>query len=588
LSSTRDESSETAAPAPTPSDAERLRKESEELRLVLGRAAARIQKLEAALAHAHAQVAWFQRQLFGQKAERVASDDLEKAWLAFIKEQEAEASGAPKTERRPMESELASLQLLLGFVAPALVQEGTAIARAETHAEPTDAGAAADETCAPSAPAAPPKKKGHGRNRVPTTLREESITLEPDPDEIPEGARRVSAEVSYRIGIRPAELVRIAVIRPRYAVDGEEESTSFVSAEPPHEMIPRGLFAPSGLAHIIASKWDRHVPYNRLGRFFAAEGYRLSTSTLSGVVIRAAPLAKLLVEAMELYARSVAPYLAIDATGALLQAPEACLRGHTWMRYIEDVCVLVSFTKTHDSESAGAQLDGWTCPTLADGASVYDRKHRETGNPRGGCWSHGRRNLVYAAATDGRALVGIKFINDLFEIEHDLIALSPEARLAVRTERSAPIVRELFAWRDELLTTANLGRSLLAKALRYLRNQADRLTYFLRDGRIPIHNNNTELQARHFAVGRKNWLFYGSEDGADAGSTWLSLVLSARMHDLPPEQYLRDLFRVLPAWPSHRLLELAPLRWKDTRRRLNPLELTQELGPITIPPPPPL
>lgn len=86
-------------------------------------------------------------------------------------------------------------------------------------------------------------------------------------------------------------------------------------------------------------------------------------------------------------------------------------------------------------------------------------------------------------------------------------------------------------------------------------------------------------------MGRKNWLFYGSEAGAEAGSIWLSLVLSARMHQLPVEKYLRELFRVLPSWPKRRVIELAPHRWKETRARLIAEELERELGPIEIPPP---
>src|SRR5262249_50205672 len=113
----------------------------------------------------------------------------------------------------------------------------------------------------------------------------------------------------------------------------------------------------------------------------------------------------------------------------------------------------------------------------------------------------------------------------------------------------------------------------------------DRLTYFLRDGRIPIHNNLAEIQARHVAVGRKNWLFFGSEDGAHAASTWLSIVLSARMHGIDVEDYLRDLFRVLPGWPQQRLLELAPHLWKATRPRLDPVDMCSELGSVTVPPP---
>ena len=547
----------------------------------------RIQKLEIELDAARAQVAWFHRQLFGQKAERVPTKDLEAAFRQYVAEQEARANNEAGTPLPLLETELSSIQLLMDFAVP---DSSVHPKENEEQVDHPQANETQEDTVVPpvsqppsAPPSPPPKKKGHGRRRIPATLREEAIVIQPD--EIPEGARQVGADVSYRVGIRRPELVRFAIVRPKYAVDHiQEATTDIIVADPPHEMVPRGLFAPSGLAHIIAGRHDRSIPYHRLNRFFESADYPMAVSTLSGVAIRAVPLARDLVEAMQLYAQQVAPYLAIDATGVLLQSPEACLRGHVWLRYIENTCVLVSFTKTHDAQSAGVQLDGWSCPILADGAQVYDAKLRETENERAGCWSHGRRKFVYAAPTDGRALVGVQLINQLFAIEREVLHTEAEHRLPVRIERSAPIIDELFRWRDDLLAHGNLGRSMLAKALRYLKNQAQRLTYFLKDGRVPIHNNLTELQARHLAIGRNNWLFFGSLAGAEASCVWLSLVLSARMHRLDVERYLRDLFRVLPLWPKTRILELAPHRWKETRARLDPLEMSRELGNLTIPP----
>lgn len=563
-----------------------LRKENDELKVVLGRATAKLIKLASELDAARAQVAWFHRQLFGQKAER-SPPDLQAAFNAFVKEQEAKARDAVPPSQQPQPA-LASLQLLLGLgdIPAARSDDAPATPPQDTQNEAASGQDASPPSTPGPPPSPPPKRKGHGRKTLPETLRQESIVLEPEPGEVPDGARMMGAEVSYRFGIRPAEFVRIAVVRPQYAVETDDGHTKVITADPPAEMIPRGIFAPSGLAHILAAKWDRHVPYNRLGRFFPEGGEYLSTSTLSGVGIRAMPLAKTLVEAIERYAKTIAPYLGIDPTSVLLQHPDRCVRGHAWVRYVENVCVLVSFTRTHDSDAADTQLDGWTCPTLADAASVFDRKHRETGNARGGCWSHCRRKLVYAAPTDGRALIGVKMINDVFSIEAELRDATPEVRLAERQERSAPIVERLFAWRDELLAKSSVPpRGPLAKALRYQRNQEERLMYFLSDGRIPIHNNFSELQNRHIAVGRKNWLFFGSDDGAAAGSVWLSLALTARMHALPVEPYFRDLFRVLPVWPQRRILELAPHRWLATRARMLTRELEAEFGPITIPPP---
>jgi len=578
VSSPRDE----REPQPAPSTSERevvdLQRKLDVAEKSRARFAARAQRLQDDLDMARAQVAWFHRQLFGQKAEHMPRADLEAAFVAYLAEQEARSSNDVTDT---VEVELSSVQLLMTFLEP-----GAAEPEARTDGDASEDKTQTEPTEDPSPPPNPPpsnKRKGHGRKQIPPTLREETVVIEPDT--IPEGARQIGAEVSYRVGMRRPELVRFAIVRPKYEVESNDvRGTKTVVAEPPHEMIPRGLFAPSGLAHIIASRHDRSVPYSRLGRFFEDSGYRIPVSTLSGVAIRSSPLVKDLLNAMEAHAKEVAPYLAIDATGVLLQAPKRCVRGHVWLRYIEDTCVLVSFTNRHDSESASSQLDGWSCPTLADGAQVFDAKQRETGNDRAGCWSHARRKLVYAAPTDGRALVGIRWANELFEIERDLVDASPDQRLAVRTERSARVVDELFAWRDHVLAHGNLGRSVLAGALKYMRNQESRLKLFLANGDIPIHNNQTELQARHLAVGRKNWLFFGSETGAEAGCTWLSLVLSARMHDLDVERYLRDLFRVLPQWPASRILELAPHCWKTTRARLDPLEMSRELGRVTIPP----
>lgn len=565
-------SSEAAEPRP-------LEKRIDELQLLLGRATARVQKLETELEASRAQVAWFHRQLFGQKAEKVRPEELESAWLQFLNEQEAQARSLPTEPSAPppFPGQLTSVQFIFGFLAP---RAGERLP-GEPEPQPPDPG--------PTGGAAPPpgpvkgKRKGHGRKRVPPTLRQEVIVLEPD--QIPEGARRVGEEVSHRYAIRPAELVHLLLVRPKYALDAKDgEKTEFTVAEMPHEMIPRGLLSSSGLAHVVAAKWDRHVPYNRMSRFFNESSFPVPVSTLSGTVIRAAEPAKTLVEAMKVYAQQVAPYVAIDATGVLVQQPEVCHRGHVWVRYVEKTAVFISFTRTHDSLSAGAQLEGWNCPTLCDGAQVFDLKLRETGNPRGGCWSHARRKLVYAIPSDPRALVGLHWINEIFEIERELAGATPEQRLAERQRRSAPLIQKLFDWRDVQLAHGNLGRGTLAKALRYLRNQESRLLYFLGDGNMPMHNNHAELQARHLAVGRKAWLFFGSEKGAEAAATWLTLVLSARMHELHVETYLRDLFRVLPSWPKSRVLELAPHRWLQTRAKLDAGELAREIGPIKIPP----
>jgi transposase len=110
------------------------------------------------------------------------------------------------------------------------------------------------------------------------------------------------------------------------------------------------------------------------------------------------------------------------------------------------------------------------------------------------------------------------------------------------------------------------------------------LTRFLHDGKIPVHNNRSELELRRLVVGRANWLFVGSDESAEWTCTFVSIVASCQLHGLDPEGYLRDLFRLLPVWPQTRFLELSPKHWRATRARLDDVELALPLGPITIPP----
>jgi transposase len=128
-------------------------------------------------------------------------------------------------------------------------------------------------------------------------------------------------------------------------------------------------------------------------------------------------------------------------------------------------------------------------------------------------------------------------------------------------------------------------RGLLRSALGYAVRQKNALMRVLEDGRLVIDNNRSERALRQIAIGRKAWLFVGSDGHAESAGHILSLVASCRLHGLDPEVYLRDLFRVLAHWPRDRFLELAPKYWAETRTRLDPRELAAEVGPLTVHPP---
>ena len=142
-----------------------------------------------------------------------------------------------------------------------------------------------------------------------------------------------------------------------------------------------------------------------------------------------------------------------------------------------------------------------------------------------------------------------------------------------------------FAWAEVEYERVLKVRGVVRSALGYVVRQKQALMRVLDDGRLVLENNRSERELRRIAVGRRGWLFVGSDAHGESAGHLFSLIASARLHRLDPEAYLRDLFRVLAHWPRERYLELAPKYWARTRARLDSVELAAEIGPLTVPPP---
>ena len=201
---------------------------------------------------------------------------------------------------------------------------------------------------------------------------------------------------------------------------------------------------------------------------------------------------------------------------------------------------------------------------VADAHSVYDHLYKDGTIVECGCWAHARRYHFKALASDpDRARQALAFIKALFRIERSIARSGRKKRKAARQRESRPIIDQYFAWCEREAEIV-LDQTPIAKAIGYSLNQREALSRFLEDGRLPIHNNLSERQLRRQAIGRKNWLFCGSDDGAKTNTIFVSLLASCQLHEIEPWTYLRDLFCVLPGWPSSRVLELAPAYWRET------------------------
>jgi transposase len=433
-------------------------------------------------------------------------------------------------------------------------------------AQPPDADAPASPP-PPVHPVAAHTRKQAVRQPLPEHL--PRVVIEVVPPEVEAEGRDqfevIGVETREVLERRPASLVVVETRKPKFVRKDRprEGSTMVLKAATPELPIERGLAGPGLLADTIVKRWQDHLPLHRQEAIFAREGLELARSTLCGWHEALAELVRPVVAAMWADALQQ-PYLCIDATGVLVQAPEKCRHGHFFVVVAPELHALFGFSPEHSGAAVDRLLPGYSGYLVADASSVYDHLYRTGQVIEVGCWAHARRYHFKALPSDpDRAKQAITYIGALFQIERTLAGAPAREKLAVRQEKSKPVVDQYFGWcqtESELV----LDESPIAKAINYSVNQKDGLRRFLEDGRLPLHNNISELQLRREAVGRKNWLFVGSEDGATVNANFVSLLASCSLHQIEPSAYLRDLFCLLPSWPLKRVLELAPAYFKRT------------------------
>jgi transposase len=422
------------------------------------------------------------------------------------------------------------------------------------------------------------RKKPTGRKPLPEHLARVELELIPldVQQEGLENFDRIGEETSETLERRPSSTVVVVTRRPKFARKDRPRhgSTRVLIADVPELPIQRGRAGPGLLADTIVRRWQDHQPLHRIERIFARDGVELARSTICGWHQELAELARPVVAAMRVDALAQ-PYLCTDATGVLVRAPQKCRNGHFWVLVAPERHVIFDYTPRHDSAGVDKLLAGYEGYLVADAHAVYDHLYASGKVIEVGCWSHLRRYFYKTLGSEPeRAREALALIGELFAIERAADRVSAAERLAVRREKSRPIVARFFAWRDELAPTA-LDETPLAKALGYAKNHRAAFERFLEDGRLPMHNNWSELQLRRQVLGRKNWLFVGSDDAAQVNTIFVSLLASCALHGIEPWTYVRDLLCLLPSWPTSRVLELAPVNWKQT---LEQQDTQQRLG----------
>ncbi len=411
------------------------------------------------------------------------------------------------------------------------------------------------------------RQKPTGRKPLPEDL--PRVDLEVVPLDVQRAGldafERIGEDVSETVEWRRASVVVVRMHKPKFAPKGRDRAaeTKILQAPSPELPIERGLAGPGLLAETIVWRWQDHLPLHRMERIFARQGLPLARSTICGWHAELADLVRPLIDAMWQDALT-APYLCTDATGVLVQAKEKCRHGHFFVVAAPETHVLFAYTPKHDGAAVKDLLGGYKGTLVADAHAVYNHLYKSGDVVEAGCWAHARRYWFKALAVDPeRARQALALIGALFRLERAHATSPPDQRLAIREREAAPIVEKFFAWCDAEAERV-LDETPSAKAIGYARNQRAALSRFLEDGRLPIHNNFSERELRREAIGRKNWLFLGSDDGGDVNAAFVTLLASCQLHELEPAAYLRDLLCLIPSWPAKRVLELAPAYWQKT------------------------
>ena len=467
----------------------------------------------------------------------------------------------------------------------------------------------------PPPPPPPARKKPVGRRDLrEASLPEERVEIA-DPileSQVARGeAERIGFEESSKLAYQRGGLRRLVVARVKYRVARPETAsestatTTIATAAIPAETFERSFAAPSLLAHIAVDKYCDGLPLHRQEDRFARDGLRIDRGTMSrwmedaGATAGATVIAAARDEALR-----TAFCIAGDATGVAVQPlrgenrRQPCRRGHYFVQIADRDHVFFEYTPKETSAAIGEMFKGFTGYVQVDAKSVYDALFRppEDAPPDGdadfavasevGCWSHARRKFWEATvAKSAVAREGLARIGRLFGLERKWQGRPHKEITSLRQQIARPHLVAFFDWADIEYQRVIGERGLLRSALGYAVRQKSALMRYLDDGRLVLDNNRSERELRRIAVGRKAWLFVGSDDHAEAAGHLFSLIASARLHRLDPEAYLRDLFRVLGHWPRGRYLELSPRYWAATRARLDPQQIAAEIGPLTVPAP---
>jgi len=461
----------------------------------------------------------------------------------------------------------------------------------ELEAKATEDDLAAEEAAAKTTAVAAFTRRKPSRQPFPEHLpRERVVGPAPTSCACCGGTRlaKLGEDVTETLEVIPRQWKVIQHVREKFTCRDCEKISQ---APAPFHVIPRGWAGPSLLAMILFEKFGQHQPLNRQAERYAKEGVPLSLSTLADQVGACAVVLQPIFEMIEAHVLAAERLHGDDTTVPVLAKGKTDV-GRCWT-YVRDdrpfggpapPAAVFYYSRDRSGEHPRSHLETYGGILQADAYGGYGQLYLAGRSPgpltEALCWAHGRRKFFELAdiAAGARkkaqgktdvvispmALEAVQRIDRLFEIERAINGHTAKQRLAARQELSRPLVTDLHAWMTQERAKLSRGNEV-AKAMDYMLKRWPAFIRFLDDGRICPTNNAAERALRGIALGRKSWLFAGSDRGGQRAAFMYSLIVTARMNDVNPQAWLADVLGRIADHPSHKIDELLPWNWKGAK-----------------------
>jgi transposase len=457
-----------------------------------------------------------------------------------------------------LDREVAQLELLLEELETSAAPVGTTV---------PDEAALPDEA---SPSLASDEKRTPARRKLPEHLPRETVVHAP-PAACPEcggGMRILGEDRSEVLEYVPGHFKVIEHVRPKVTCRSCE---AIRRAPAPDLPIERGRPGPGLLAQVLIGKYCDHLPLYRQSEIYAREGVELSRSTMAGWVGRAAFELASLVEAIGAHVMAAGKVHGDDTPVKVLAPGTGKTRtGRLWA-YVRDErpfagsappAVLYRYSEDRKGEHPRRHLESFRGTLQADGYAGFNELYRSGERTEVACWAHVRRKFFDLHAANGSplALDAIERIGALYGIEKQARGKAADERHLIRQARAGPLLDELNAWFEAVLPKLS-GKSDLAGAIRYALNRWTALTRYRDDGHLEIDNNIAENAIRGIALGRKNWLFAGSDAGGERAAAIYTLIQTCKLNGVDPRAWLTDVLARLATHPAKRIDELLPWHW---------------------------